>query len=336
MRNLLLSLILFFIPVGLLHAQWLPDSLLHGFSYRVVSQPDDYQGKVVSTIIRKDTVMNSHRGVLYIHGFNDYFFQEALADSASVHGWKFMAVDLRRYGRSLRPGDLRFDVRSLTSYYQDIDSGVVALQNAGVDTLVIIGHSTGGLIASMYMNEVHPSVAKGLILNSPFLDWNMSGFIEKIAIPVVSWLGKYFPNMKISQGKSTYYGESLLSTANGEWNFDTSKKLLQSPPVTAGWIRAITTAQKYLHKHSDIRVPVLLMHSSRSVNGKDRGDGDAVLDVTDISKWGLKLGPDVTEVTVDGAFHDMILSPRQVRDEVYRDMFKWLGSEFGCKIQPVG
>ena len=333
MRNLLLSLILIFVSVGTIEAQWLPDSLLHGFSYRIVPQPDDYQGSVVSTVIRKDTVMTSRKGVLYVHGFNDYFFQEAMADSIAAHGWKFMAVDLRRYGRSLRAGDKRFDVRSLSSYYQDIDSGVVALQNTGVDTVVIVGHSTGGLITSMYMNEVHPQVVKGLILNSPFLDWNMSGFVEKIAIPVVTWLGKFFPNIKISQGKSTYYGESLLNTAKGEWAFDTSKKLLQSPPVTAGWIRAITMGQRYLHKHSDIKVSILLMHSSRTINGRDRGDGDAVLDVNDIAKWGMRLGPNVTEVTVDGAFHDMVLSPRVVRDEVYHDMFEWLDKIFESSPQ---
>ncbi len=307
-------------------AQWLPDSLLTGFSYRSVQQPNDYQGAAVSTIIKVDTTVVGGRGALYIHGFNDYFFQGALADSLISHRWNFRAVDLRRYGRSMRPGVKRFDVRSLTDYYQDIDSAIVDMQKSGMDTIVIIAHSTGGLIASMYMNQVKPAVVKGLILNSPFLDWNMSKFMEKIAVPVVSAIGKWFPSLKINQGKSTAYGESLLAGASGEWVFDPTKKLLQSPPVTAGWIHAISSGQKYLHKHSDITVPILLMHSDRSVDAAHVKEGDAVLDVNDISYWGLKLGPDVTEVTVNGAFHDMILSPRTVRDEVYMKMFEWLGA----------
>lgn len=318
-------LITFFVFCSLaVWAQWMPDSLLAGYSCRTVVQPNDYQGHVVSTIIKLDTIVDGGRGALYIHGFNDYFFQDALADSLAAHRWNFRAVDLRRYGRSLRPCVKRFDIRSLTDYYQDIDSAIVEMQHSGIDTVVIIAHSTGGLIASMYMNQTKLSVVKGLILNSPFLDWNLGKFTEKIAIPIVSAIGKWFPSIKISQGKSTAYGESLLGGAGGEWQFDTSKKLLQSPPVTAGWIHAINVGQKFLHKHSDITVPILLMHSDRSVDSCHVSEGDAVLDVNDISYWGKRLGADVTEVTVEGAFHDMILSPKNVRDEVYCDMFRWL------------
>lgn len=310
-------------------AQWTPDSLLAGYSYRTVSHPNDYQGSVVSTIIRHDTVIPLDRGILYIHGFNDYFFQGALGDSCVAHDWNFRAVDLRRYGRSLRPGMKRYQVRDLSEYFPDIDSAIVEMNTAGMDTIVILAHSTGGLIASLYMNETPPGNVYGLMLNSPFLDWNMNGFTRKVLIPIVSCLGTHFPDISIRQDSSTSYSESLLASHKGEWEFDTAKKLMVSPPVSSGWIHAIQEGQKELHKHSDITVPILLMHSSQSVDGIHASEGDAVLNVGHISKWGRRLGPDVTEVTVNNGLHDLILSKPEIRAAVYSTMFSWLDRHYG-------
>lgn len=307
-------------------AQWLPDSLLSYYSYRTVNQPDDYQGMVVSTIIRHNSIVPRHRGILYIHGFNDYFFQGALGDSVISHGWNFRAVDLRRYGRSLRPGMKRYQVKNLDEYFHDIDSAIVDMNHAGIDTVVILAHSTGGLIASLYMNACPPSCVTGLILNSPFLDWNMNGFTRRVLIPIVSCLGSHFPNIPIRQDSSTDYSESLLASHKGEWNFDTHKKLMVSPSVTSGWVHAIQEGQKELHNHSDITVPILLMHSSKSVDGKHASEGDAVLNVKDIIRWGRRLGPNITEVTVPGGLHDLILSKPAIREAVYNSMFRWLKS----------
>lgn len=326
MRRLLFTLMCF-VSLGVM-AQWTPDSLLRGYSCHTVEQANDYQGQVVSTIIRRDTVVPGGRGLLYIHGFNDYFFQGALGDSAVAHRWNFMAVDLRRYGRSLRPGMKRFQVRNLNEYFPDIDSAIVAMNHAGIDTVVIMGHSTGGLIASLYMNTRPLPCVKGLVLNSPFLDWNMGSFTRKVLIPVVSCLGGKFPNISISQGSSGAYAHSLLAGYGGEWEYDTSKKLIISPAVTSGWIHAIHDAQGELDKHADIRVPILLMHSDKSVGGAHASEGDAVLNVDDISRRGRRLGPDVTEATVPGGLHDLILSRPEVRAAVYAVIFNWLDRKF--------
>ena len=72
------------------------------------------------------------------------------------------------------------------------------------------------------------------------------------------------------------------------------------------------------------------MHSDNSVSGSCWSEafnhGDAVLDVDDISKYGKRLGDDVTEVTVAGGLHDLILSKPEVRLFVYWRMFAWFES----------
>jgi alpha-beta hydrolase superfamily lysophospholipase len=90
----------------------------------------------------------------------------------------------------------------------------------------------------------------------------------------------------------------------------------------------ISQAQKKLRKNSNIAVPILLMHSAISVTGSKWTElhqkGDAVLNVDDISTIGNTLGNDVTEVSVYGGLHDLVLSSPKVREKVYNSIFEWL------------
>lgn len=311
-------------------SNWTPDCLGDGFVSRYVSQPPDYAGTERSTIIRKLSPTDSSGiGVLYIHGFNDYFFQSEMADRFVARGYSFYAVDLRRYGRSLLPGQEkeRCMVRSLDEYFPDIDSALVDMRRSGIRNVILMGHSTGGLVAAYYMNEKRPREVSALILNSPFLDWNLGK--KEMFVPVISWLGRWFPNWRIKQGVSDAYAESLLKEYHGEWTYNEKWKSIQSPDVTAGWIRAITLAQKSLRDgRADITVPILLMHSDRSVSGDDwteeHNRADGVLDVEDIEKYGAELGPHVTDLTVPGGLHDLALSSPPVRAAMFAYLFDWL------------
>ncbi|MDE5829812.1 MAG: lysophospholipase [Duncaniella sp.] len=322
------------LPLQAAAGLWTSDAADTDSTYfrRTVVHPDDYSGKVVSTIIRKGAPDASKPGVLYVHGFNDYFFNTEMGDEFARQGYNFYAVDLRKYGRSILPGQKRYEALSLEEYFPDIDSALVDMEHAGIDRIVLMGHSTGGLITALYMSR-SSSEAKNsvdaLILNSPFLDWNQ-GWKEKI-IGAVSWVGKWFPNLKISQGESTAYAESLLADHHGRWHYDTTKKLSQSPPVTAGWIRAITEAQKALRDgKADIKVPILLMYSGASVDGsewtEEHNHADGVLDVNDIKKYGLELGPHVKCIRVIGGLHDLTLSSRGIVIPLYRRIFSWLSA----------
>lgn len=308
---------------------WKPDILGDGYESRRVEQGSDYSGRVVSTIIRKlapDTVQ-SRKAVLYVHGFNDYFFQAEMGDEFVDHGYDFYAVDLRKYGRSILQGQRLFECRSLDEYFPDVDSALVAISRSGVHDVTLMGHSTGGLISAYFMAKKSPSDVKALILNSPFLDWNL-GWMEKI-VPIVAWWGGIFPNTPIKQSGSTAYGESLLKDYHGEWRYRTDWKLMRSPDVTAGWVRAIDMAQKALRDgKARIDVPILLMYSANKVDGKEwtpeHNRADGVLDPADIRRYGCMLGRDVTCLKVYGGLHDLVLSAPPVRAALYAKIFAWL------------
>lgn len=299
------------------------------FEALTIKLPDDYTGSERCTVVRllSPAARETRRGVLYVHGFNDYFFQSAMAKEFAGHGYDFYAVDLHRYGRSLLPGQIRCDVRSLDQYFPDIDSALCVMRRAGVEHIVLMGHSTGGLITSYYLSRNPDAPVEALLLNSPFLDWNM-GRLEPF-IPLVSALGAVFPGIKISSGSGDAYGCSLRADCHGEWTYNEELKSDPSPRVTLGWVRAINSAQQYLRHHRSIHVPVLLMYSAGSYKGTDwtpeASRADAVLDVADIARYGRTLAPHVYFLRVHGGLHDLSLSAPAVRRSWEAAMFRWLG-----------
>ncbi len=319
---------LMLLPLALSAGDWMPDSIGDGYSFRYVDQGRDYSGPVRSTVVRKDSPCGSNIGVLYVHGFNDYFFQTEMGDFFVGHGIDFYAVDLRKYGRSLLPGQKRFQVRDLKEYFPDIDSALVAMRTDGIKDIILMGHSTGGLITSYFLSKRQPVDVKGLILNSPFLDWNLGRFTERVLVPAVTTVAALAPGLTIPQGGGTGYSESLLAGEHGRWSYDTSKKLKVSPDVDAGWVRAIDNAQWKLQHGARVNIPILLMHSDNSVTGSEWSEafnhGDAVLDVKDISRYGRALGPSVTEATVKGGLHDLVLSEPKVTQAVYDTMLRFI------------
>lgn len=306
---------------------WQPDHLGKGFEMTYMPQPDDYSGPVRSTLVRLKAESDPGKAVLYVHGFSDYFLQDEMARMFVDAGYTFYAVDLRKYGRSLLPGQRMFQVRDIHEYFADINSAIDIMQAEGIGEIILLGHSTGGLTTSLYMSE-HPSpLIKALILNSPFLDWNLPPLLRNVAMPVVSMLGRFMPNVRVRQKPDSRYAETLAAEHGGEWHYrrDWKPDILPNPDM--GWVRAIHTAQQRLRR-GRIRVPVLLMHSADSVRKGDQKkkyyEADAILDVNAISRYGRRLSDNVTEETFPGGLHDLALSRKNIREKVYRAMLDWL------------
>ena len=76
-------------------AQYQNDVLGNGFEQQKILMPDDYEGKVVITLVRKQ--QQQKKAVLYIHGFCDYFFQEELAKEYLANGFDFFHTLIPHY-----------------------------------------------------------------------------------------------------------------------------------------------------------------------------------------------------------------------------------------------
>ena len=310
-----------------------PDVLGDGFNKLTLALDDDYEGEVVATLIRRYSKTKTSKAILYIHGFNDYFFQEEMAKEFNQQGYNFYALDLRKYGRSYLNHQKLNNVRSLLEYDEEIDIALQIIKSENNRQVILMGHSTGGLIVTNYAgNHLSSNLFHGMICNSPFYEFNLNVLERKIGIPILSYLSNYFPNKLISSGFSNLYGYSLHNNKYGEWNYSLTWKPHEIPKVNLGFINAIYKAQKKIQNGLILDVPLLVMYSNKSIYenhwSETFKEGDAVLNVNHIRKYANKIKENVTSIEIENGMHDLILSKKPVRVKVYEKVFEWINVSF--------
>ncbi|WP_157245803.1 alpha/beta hydrolase [Nonomuraea typhae] len=291
----------------------------------VLPLPPDSEGEVVATLLTRRAQSGSGRAVLYIHGFTDYFFQDHMAAHYVAQGIDFYALDLRKYGRSLLPHQTRGLIRSVTDYFPEIDEAVRIIRRDH-DSLLVNAHSTGGLVAALWADRVRGrGLVQGMVLNSPFLDLNVSAPVRLAADLLKTPLS--YTNKALPLGISTAYGQSLHRSAGGEWDYDLELKPLTGFAVHASWLAAIRRAQRRLHAGLNVDVPVLVLASSTGLRLRDFApearSADIVLDPKQIARWSTSIGPHVTCVRITDGMHDLVLSAEPVRKQVFAEMDRW-------------
>jgi alpha-beta hydrolase superfamily lysophospholipase len=290
---------------------------------RAAGEPEETE--LVATLIRRTPSGGSRRAVLYLHGWNDYFFQTHLADSLARLGYDFFALDLRRYGRSLRRGQLFGFITDLDDYGEELSLAVELIEQDH-DELLLMGHSTGGLIASLWAAK-NPGRVSGLVLNSPWLDLQGSALFRAIGTPVIDRLGSTLPTSVIRLPDLGFYARTLHSSLGGEWDYDLDLKLSPSPPVRAGWLRAILLGHQRVAAGLGLQIPVLVLASTATDFGRRWHEGlrvvDTVLDVEQIVGRATRLGRHVTIVRIEQGMHDLILSAPPVREQVLDEISRW-------------
>lgn len=309
-----------------------PLSDVLGPAYRVetMSLPPDDEGVVVATLVTLPATRPTGRAVLHVHGFADYFFHTEYAQWWADRGYTFYAIDLRKYGRSLREHQTPNFVADLREYFADLDLAWWRITARDGHTEVIASaHSTGGLTLPLWLNERRHAALTGMVLNSPWFDMQGSAWLRGPATRVaLERLGSSRPKREIPRKVSGVYGRSLHRDHEGEWDFDLQWKPLESMPVYAGWLRAVRRGHAELHAGLDVPCPSLVLSSARTTFAEELTEEahstDIVLDVEQIRRWASSLGRHVTSVAVEGALHDVTLSRPDVRARVYADIDIWL------------
>ncbi|CDK00238.1 Lysophospholipase [Microbacterium sp. C448] len=321
-------------------AGWRPDVLGPGFEQRTLALGDDDEGAVVATLVRHlpdesltDRLFGDRRpladvDVLYVHGWSDYFFQARLARFFAERGARFFALDLRKYGRSLREGQTPGYITDLDDYDEDISAALEAMDR-GERRLVLLGHSTGGLTLSLWASR-HPGVASALILNSPWLEFQLSGITRAALAPVVSLRARLHPLDVAPQVDLGFYARAQREVADPDdpvvidprWRPD------QTMAVYAGWFNAVLMGHARVAAGLSIDVPVCVLLSARSALptrwSNELTGVDSVLNVDEIARAALRLGSSVTIERIDGAIHDVFLSRHEAREDAYARQNRWV------------
>jgi alpha-beta hydrolase superfamily lysophospholipase len=288
----------------------------------------DHEGEVVATLVTRRTDRPTDRAVLHVHGFADYFFQKEYAEWWNARGYDFYALDLRKYGRSLRPHQTPNYVGDLREYFPELDEAWSRVtERDGHSQVIGSAHSTGGLTLPLWANERQPSELIGMVLNSPWFDMQGSPLLRTAGTAVLRQLGRRSPMRPIPRKVSGFYARSLHVEHEGEWEFDLTWKPVESFTVHAGWLRAIRDGHAELHRGLDVRGPVLVLSSATSDNPREWGDAvhrhDLVLDVQQIRRWATAVGRHVTYIAIEGARHDVVLSLPEPRARVYAELERW-------------
>jgi alpha-beta hydrolase superfamily lysophospholipase len=312
--------------------------------------PDpDGEGDLFATLVTRADPGPCTNAVVAVHGFTDYFFNTELVDFFAARGYRVYGLDLHKCGRSWRAGQTPHFTTDLSRYDRDLEwaLAVVDADNAasgaahpaaGGRNTVVYGHSTGGLVVSLWLDRVRrrgDTAAlglSGLVLNSPFLDLQGPAILRTRvtfgALGAVSRMGK--TRVVRAAGKGGY-GLTLHRDYHGEFDYNLKWKPVGGFPITAGWIHAVQRGQARLHRGLDVGVPNLVLRSDHSVGEtvgtEEMQRGDAVLDVTHIARWAGCLGNRQTIVPVPDAKHDVFLSLPTPRATAYAELDRWLAGE---------
>jgi len=287
-------------------------------------------GAATATLVRHRAPRASRGAILYVHGWADYFFQRHVAEHYAALGFDFYGVDLRAYGRSLKPGETPNFITDITDYFEELDASAKLIREDGHAKLVVMGHSTGGLITSLWAHERRADqVLDALVLNSPWFDLAEPRIMQTVGTAVVRGAGRLSPKLVVKPGLGPVYGESIHRDHHGEWDFDLKWKPIDAFPVYAGWLRAIRIGHARLHGGLDVRVPSLVLRSDAShLHAKAWSERamvtDTVLDVEHIERWAPKLGGQVTSLAIAGGMHDLFLSAEPVRDSAFAAVDEFL------------
>lgn len=327
-------------------ADWVPDVLGDEFEQLTLELADDDEGSVVATLVRAlpaeqgwwDRLRGRRRplddvDVLYVHGWSDYFFQKRLARFWTSRGARFFALDLRKYGRSLRDGQTPGYVTDLATYDEDIAAALDAMGRAAEGAasarrLVLLGHSTGGLTLSLWTSR-HPDTVDALILNSPWLEFQVASARPLIA-PVAELQARWAPREVAPQVDLGFYTRAQQEVADADDPVEINHlwRPVQSMAVHAGWFHAVLSGHAAVAAGLAVDAPVAVLLSARSATptrwSEDLTRADSVLVVDDIARAALKLGPSVTVERIDGALHDVFLSRHEAREEAYRRLDRWV------------
>lgn len=314
-----------------------PDVLGRGFEAVTLPLPDDDQGPVVATLVRRPatsyTAGPSRRAVLYVHGYNDYFFQAHLAHYFADAGIDFYALDLRKSGRSLRAGQTPHFMRDVSDYGPELDAALAIIAADGHTQVLVNAHSTGALVIAGWLAdapEATRSLIGGAIFNSPFLDLSPEGVVKDAGARSMGLVAATRPYAIVQGAELDLYGRSVHRDYHGEWDFDLQWKSLIGRPVRAGWLAAVRRAQVRVHAGVDLGCPVLVLTSDRSVRPREWTEelrsADGVLDVERITRWSYRLGRHVTGVRLPGAMHDVVLSAGPVRSRAFDEMTRWIAA----------
>ena len=285
--------------------------------------------------------------VLWLPGLNASFGHAHVARALLAAGWDVCALDCRRMGaaKGWAEGDDPLCAHTTADFKEYGEEVAAALawadarkEEGGYRKRVLYANSTGALTAWTFLRHGDAAArasVDGLALNGPFLDWDLAPYVEAIVeTPALSAL-----YAQVAGGGGTRLGGqdvALVSHNGGEALSAYFARLLfryHVPPwqrsacglhITKEWADAVSATQRGLRDAAGegfaLAMPVFVLSSRQ----------DACIASEETLACADYLGPQRTEVEVEGALHDPFYSFTCAKvDEAVGYLLQWLRTNFG-------
>ena len=232
----------------------------------------ELRGREIEVLDELDAPAAPQFIAVYVHGWNDYFYQAHLARMMTHLGAAFYAIDLHRYGRNMprRSGLIPFNCYEddYTTYDRELDWAIATARQEHPDLpVVVMAHSNGGAVVSGWASRHHDAY-DGLVFISPWVVQDVSGI--PAGNTVRNLIAKCLRGLHVPMlgPGSTVYQDSLAGYATigsplprrlvpfGNdpavcgWVTNPQWRIIEGAPILFGWLSAILSTQQWLVDHA--------------------------------------------------------------------------------------
>ena len=243
--------------------------------------------------------------VAIVPGFKSYSGHYLwTGEQLSAQGFAVYAVDLR--GRGQSEGE-RFWIDRIDDYLADVQLLVETARaaNPGLP-LFLLGHSAGGVLASVYALD-HQDELAGLISES----FAYQVFAPPGALPVVRGLDGFAPHLHVLKLPNKYFSRDASVVAA----MDRDVYLADEVQPTHTVAEMLKGADRLTREFGDFHLPVLILHGTQDKVTKPAGS-QAFFDHAGSQDKTLKL--------YEGHFHDLLNDVD--KQQVLADIRAWMSA----------
>ena len=305
-----------------------------GYTAHRIDLGADEEGPLIATLVHRVPAAGAgvvgppgaeKPPILMMHGWSDYVFDRDLMEHLGHSGHDVWGLDLRKYGRSLLPGQTATAIDHLNRYDAEIGASLRIIGRERPP--IMLAHSTGGLIAALWAQR-SPGTVRGIALNSPWLEMHLGPVTRSLAEAPVRLLADRLRQRPILPFGSDHYARTTHRDFGGPHDYDLTLKPAGGHRLPATTLSAIIDGQRRLAAAGPLSIPVLVLHSARSRIGprftEEMRRADSVLDIRSLAAAAARLGPEVRIEPVEGARHDVFLSDADARSSAVAILDDWL------------
>ena len=250
-------------------------------------------------------VKQSKAVVVIIHGYAEHSGRYAhVAEYLINHGYAVETFDLRSHGKS--DGKKTF-IRSFDEFLSDVDVFLKRVKERHPNkNLFLLGHSMGGLIASLFVVTRQPEL-RGLILSGAAV--KISDDISPLLVKLSSIIGKILPKLPTIKLDGTAISRDP----------EIVKKYDNDPLNYRGGIPARTGAElnratKMIQQQMEaIKLPLLIVHGTADRLADPEGSRQL---------YERAESKDKTLKLYDGFYHEVMNEPE--KEQVLADIVGWI------------